>query len=196
MQTFWDHSFLDGEHVRHWEDPAPGRSLDELRTAGLLPSGQRALDLGCGGGLEALHLVALGCRVLGVDTSVAALHVAAARTPPGASVRWCRASALALPVAPESLDLVHDRGCLHCLDEPATRRRYAAEVVRVLRPGGRFVVTGSRIDDDERGLSAVDSKTLDRHFPVDAWTRLAVEEVVLDAPAGPLPALRAVLVLR
>ncbi|MEM8932568.1 MAG: class I SAM-dependent methyltransferase [Acidobacteriota bacterium] len=197
MQSFWDFSYIDGDHVEHWEDPDPGRTIDHLHAAGWLPSAGRAVDVGCGGGLDALQLATHGLDVIGLDNSVGALHVAVTRGArrPALTRRviWCRSSVLVMPLATASVDLVHDRGCFHCLDEAATRRRYATEVHRVLRAGGRWIVTGARIDDDERGVTAVDGRAIERFFPKRSWTVEHVEQLDLVAPAGSLPACRAVL---
>jgi len=54
-------------------------------------------------------------------------------------VAFVQADVLELPFAQASFDVVLDRGCLHYL-RAADRPRYAAEVWRVLCPGGRFLL--------------------------------------------------------
>ncbi|MEM9596544.1 MAG: methyltransferase domain-containing protein [Acidobacteriota bacterium] len=190
MRQLWDDAYREGEHAEHWEDPEPPQYLSELvRRSGLTP-GARCLDLGCGGGLEALHLAGLGLRVVGLDLSPAALAVARGRgggaaSPPASPPFWVTASALAVPLATESVDLVHDRGCFHLFEEPGTRHRYAAEVARVLAPGrGRLLLLGAAEDDEERGLVGVDGEAVDRFFEPLGFRIEILEPLTLRAPAG------------
>jgi SAM-dependent methyltransferase len=97
----------------------------------------RALDLGCGLGTELAHLARHGVAfTVGVDRSIAALQHAHQLHP---DVRFVQGDVLRLPFPDSTFDVALDRGCFHYL--PATDRpRYAAEVGRVLRPGGRFLL--------------------------------------------------------
>ncbi|MDA8296477.1 MAG: class I SAM-dependent methyltransferase [Actinomycetota bacterium] len=49
-----------------------------------------------------------------------------------------RADALALPLCSGAFDVARDRGVFHYL-APGDRARYAGELHRVLRPGGRLL---------------------------------------------------------
>jgi ubiquinone/menaquinone biosynthesis C-methylase UbiE len=73
---------------------------------------------------------------IGVDRSIAALQRAHHLHP---AVRFVQADVLQLPFPQASFDVVLDRGCLHYL-QAADRPRYASEVQRVLRPGGRLLL--------------------------------------------------------
>lgn len=100
-------------------------------------SGLRALDLGCGTGETARRLAArpeVG-EVIGIDPSPAALRFAG-RLPGN---RWIRGSALGVPLADTSVDIV---ACFDVFQHlpPGGDRTAAAEVARVLRPGGVAVV--------------------------------------------------------
>jgi SAM-dependent methyltransferase len=113
-----------------------------LQTAGPFRSG---LDLCCGTGVG-LRLLRPLCteRVVGLDFSRGMLEVCRQRTadaPGTARLGLLRGNALALPFDGE-FDVVVCFGAFgHILrrDEP----RFAAEVARVLRPGGRFVFVSS-----------------------------------------------------
>ena len=105
----------------------------------LLRPGGRALDVGCGLGVEAGHLAAAGWQVAGVDLSQVALASAAG----GANgAVFVRADVRRLPFHQGCFDAALDRGCFHYLD-PRDRPRYADELRRVLRPGGRLLLRAS-----------------------------------------------------
>ncbi|MET8893244.1 class I SAM-dependent methyltransferase [Streptomyces albogriseolus] len=126
-------------------DHTPFRTPDSVldaTVAALLESGpyRTGLDLCCGtgAGVDVLRQV---CRdaVTGVDFSAGMLEVARSRGRPGGpDVSWVRADARALPFGPE-FDLVVSFGALgHFL--PSELPRLFAQVHKVLRPGGRFVL--------------------------------------------------------
>ncbi|MGA5375662.1 class I SAM-dependent methyltransferase [Streptomyces griseoincarnatus] len=126
-------------------DHTPFRTPDSVldaTVAALLESGPygAGLDLCCGtgAGVDVLRQV---CRdaVTGVDFSTGMLEVARSRRrPEGPDVSWVRADARALPFGPE-FDLVVSFGALgHFL--PSELPGLFAQVHKVVRPGGRFVL--------------------------------------------------------
>jgi SAM-dependent methyltransferase len=100
-----------------WLDPAPGT---------------RALDLGAGSGALTGALLARGCQVAAVDAAPV-MVAKLARLHPAAEARTMDVARLDFPDA--SFDLVTAGFVIHLLDDPAAT---AAEVHRVLRPGGVF----------------------------------------------------------
>lgn len=115
----------------------PARFFARLRAEGWAVPGQRALDLGTGTGTVARGLAQLGLRVTGLDPSAELLAQAAelaARD--GLTVEWVegRAEATGLPAG--GFELVTAGQCWHWFDRP----RAAAEVARLLVPGGRLVI--------------------------------------------------------
>ena len=99
-----------------------------------LPPGT-ALDAACGTGRHARWLRARGHRVIAVDGSAEMLDVARAAEP---EIDWRLGDLSALPVETASVDLVVCALALtHCEDV----RGPVAELARVLRPGGRLVVS-------------------------------------------------------
>lgn len=196
FESFWDRAYRAGDHLEHWEAPSVPAELAALVSAGpalgLAPDAA-ALDVGCGSGQEAVHLAAAGMRVIAVDSSRPALELARERAATaGVSLDLRAGSAFDLPVASDSIDLALDRGCLHGI-EPEERPEYAAEIDRVLAPGGLYLLRGARDDDEEAGLFAVDQAAVDALFPAPRFTRGPVVPVVLAAPAGDLPGNLAVL---
>jgi ubiquinone/menaquinone biosynthesis C-methylase UbiE len=102
--------------------------------------GERVLDLACGTGLVAravAPLVGAGGTVVGVDVLPPMLAVARSLpAPAGASIEWREGDATALDFPESSFDLVICQQGLQFLPDRAAT---AAEVLRVLAPGGRFV---------------------------------------------------------
>ncbi|HEV8219435.1 MAG TPA: methyltransferase domain-containing protein [Streptosporangiaceae bacterium] len=147
-----DH-YEDGTY-RWWHLSGPPPELQRALAAGWLPPGGVVLDAGCGAGSEAGFLHQAGWQVAGVDLSAAALALAAASHPgPG----YLRADLRRLPFARAVFDAAVDRGCFHYL-AAADRAGYAAELRRVLRPGGRLLLRASltaegvRNDIDEQAI--------------------------------------------
>jgi SAM-dependent methyltransferase len=99
-------------------------------------AGERVLDVACGTGNAAVRAAQAGGEVVGVDLTPelfdAAQREAAAA---GVSVEWVEGDAEALPFPDESFDVVLSTfGVMF-----APRHRVAAaELARVLRPGGRL----------------------------------------------------------
>jgi 2-polyprenyl-3-methyl-5-hydroxy-6-metoxy-1,4-benzoquinol methylase len=98
--------------------------------------GERVLDLGCGDGAFAAELVAAGCEVVMVDVAREALRRARARAPSAEGVLV--AENAPLPFAEDNFDVVWAG---EVLEHVADVVGLLAEVRRVLRWGGRLLVT-------------------------------------------------------
>lgn len=109
-------------------------SLGELR------AGQTVLDLGCGAGMDSLlaaRRIGPTGKVIGVDLVEEMLAKAGrnAAAAGAAHTEFREGRAEALPVPTGSVDVVMTNGVFNlCLDKP----KVAAELFRVLRPGGRL----------------------------------------------------------
>lgn len=122
----------------HWYPGAPDEILVDLVDAGQLP-GKTVLDVGSGQGTDAIYLAGRGYQVTALDQSTGAAEVAlrqAAKA--GVSIEYIVGNALEMPFEAERFDLVVERGCFHHIGV-SDRSRYAQEIARVLKSGGRFL---------------------------------------------------------
>ena len=103
---------------------------------GEVRAGERVLDLGCGAGRFVAALRDAGAEAVGVELAEAALE-RARRNAPGADVRLVEPDG-SLPLDHASVDLVW---CSEVLEHVADTAYLLLEVRRVLRPGGRLLVT-------------------------------------------------------
>lgn len=99
--------------------------------------GRRILDAGCGSGPLAADLQGRGAAVTGFDLSPAMVELARQRLGADADLRVADLGA-ALPYGDDQFDDVVASLCLHYLEDWAGP---LAEVRRVLRPGGRLIVS-------------------------------------------------------
>lgn len=128
-------SSTSGSTSEHFDELADRyaelRVADDVEDPAAL-RGLRVLDVGCGPGTTVRHLVE--SDAVGVDASERMVEVARAA---GGEFHVGRAEAL--PFAGASFDVVLMRMVVHLVDRP----RAFLEARRVLRPGGRLVITTS-----------------------------------------------------
>jgi ubiquinone/menaquinone biosynthesis C-methylase UbiE len=114
----------------------------QLVATGAPAAGERVLDLACGSGSVARAAApALGPSgaIVGADPNPGMLAVARARgVEGGATVEWVEAPAQHLPLPDDHFDLVL---CQQGLQFVPEKEAAAAEIARVLRPGGRLALS-------------------------------------------------------
>lgn len=98
-----------------------------------LEAGCKVADLGCGSGVFTGLLLKKGYEAVGLDISAKQVEIARGKYP---SIKFFEGDVEHLPFASESLDGVLLSGVVHHLPDCS---HCAAEVFRVLKPGGHFV---------------------------------------------------------
>ena len=110
--------------------------------------GEAALDIGCGAGMDLLLLarrVGPTGEAIGVDMTDLMVERArqSAQATGLAQVEVRKGDATALPVSDRSIDVVSSNGVLNLVPE---KERAFAEILRVLRPGGRLHLADIALD--------------------------------------------------
>ena len=159
---------LWGEHVHlgHYGSPPRRRDFrrakedfvhELVRWSGLdqLPPGSRVLDVGCGiGGSARILARDYGLDVLGISISPGQIRRAQELTPQGLSCRFAVMDALALELPDASFDAVWS---VEAGPHMPDKQRYADELLRVLKPGGRLAVADwNRRDPSVRPLNRLE----------------------------------------
>ncbi len=103
-----------------------------------LVAGEHFLEIGCGAGAWLYYFYQAGMSVTGADISAGHLTVARHLMPDGTFVNC---DALSLPFADSSYDCAVAGACFEYLVEDDKPEHSFAELVRVLRPGGRAAIT-------------------------------------------------------
>jgi SAM-dependent methyltransferase len=132
-----------------WDTQVTPPEVRDLIESDELPAG-RALDLGCGTGTNCIYLAHHGWETIGVDFAPVAIR-RARRKAKRARVQ-CRfhvADVTDLSFLIEPFDLLLDIGCLHSLP-PDALERYAAEVIRLTKPAGCYMLYAFAPHPDRR----------------------------------------------
>jgi SAM-dependent methyltransferase len=126
---------------------------------------RRILEVGCGAGRVLLDLVQLGAvpgRVFGIDLLTARLAEARAVLP---HVGVAAADGQRLPFAERTFDLVFAFTAFSSILDDAVRAHMAAEVTRVLAPGGAVVWYDFWLNPGNRETRGIGRAEVRRLFP-------------------------------
>lgn len=169
--------------AEQWDDLRAGFFPQAVREKALAAAGAQAgrtaADIGAGTGFVTQALLDAGLTVFAVDQSPAMLAELRAKFPAADQQRRLHvleAAADRLPLPDASVDCAFANMLLHHVDDPA---RVVAEMARILRPGGRLVIT-------DLDLHARRELLDEQH---DRWPGFAREDVARWLEAAGLAAL-------
>lgn len=176
----------DHVHLGHYGNPPGPRDFRAAKTAfvhelvrwsGLdqLPRGSRVLDVGCGiGGSARILARDYGFDVLGISISPAQIARARSLTPPDLShCRFAVMDALAMDLADGSFDAVWS---VEAGPHMPDKQRYADELLRVLRLGGRLAVADWNQRDPADGQMSHLERWVMRQL-LDQWAHPAFASI-------------------
>jgi cyclopropane fatty-acyl-phospholipid synthase-like methyltransferase len=113
--------------------------LEQLVESGRIPPG-RAIDLGCGAGLEAIYLAKKGFDVTGVDFSATAIKMAREKArEEGVEVNIVQDDLTALQHVSGTFDFLMDYGAINDLDQ-VDRQAYVKNVLPLSHPSSQFLL--------------------------------------------------------
>jgi len=108
-------------------------------TSSLIPlEGRTLLDFGCGNGAQTLELASARCRIVAVDIDLADLLVLREAAGPAEGIFPVLYDGSNLPLPDRSVDATV---CFEVLEHVPDEGAALAEIRRVLKPGGDFVLT-------------------------------------------------------
>ena len=136
------------EYRDEWLEGVPKSSIESFAgtgnpfSMGELRTGERAVDVGCGAGMDSLiagRMVGPEGRVIGVDMTPVMLEKACAAADEAGleNVEFCQGYAEELPVPDGWADVVISNGVLNLMLDKAA---VLEEMVRVLKPDGRLQI--------------------------------------------------------
>jgi SAM-dependent methyltransferase len=160
--TQWFEHWFGEEYLDlypHRDDREAERVVALLTARGVCRPGDRVLDLACGAGRHAAAFARCGAMVVGLDLSIPLLLGARRRSP----ARLVRADMRVVPLRAGSFDVVVNLfTSFGYFDGDAEHEAVLAEVARVLRPGGGFVLDYLNAPQVRSTLVARDERAVGR----------------------------------
>ena len=194
-QTFFDAVY---------QAPAPWDIADAqpalTRLFAEYPPESPVLDVGCGSGDLAIWLAMRGLTVIGVDFAATAVAQAnekrdALEPDVARRVSFAVGDALRPSEVGREFGAVVDSGFLHLFDHDE-RDRFAAELARTLRPGGRYYLLAfaTTFDIPNTPLQVDENELRARFSRERGWRVLSCAPAEFQSRMGPVPATCACIV--
>lgn len=121
-----------------WHHKEPTTFLSEVVQSREKPG--RALDIGCGSGIDSVYLASQGWDVTSLDFIPDALTMTRTRADAaGVTLNLIEADAMTWSCPADSFDLIIDGGCLHSKKQ-SDRPKYKANILNWLAKGGDYVL--------------------------------------------------------
>lgn len=135
------HRTGDADPIEYYRVPLIGRLFAKRVTdcLSLLPEGRRVLDVGYGSGVSFLNLAEKFDEIHGIDPHAHALDVEKSFRAAGLTPRLRQGTITALPYENDTFDAAVAIS-IHEEIPPEVQARAFAEIRRVVRPGGCYVV--------------------------------------------------------
>ncbi len=142
-----------------WDEMREGYYSDDVRVGALaaaaVEAGKTAADIGAGTGFISQGLIEEGLRVIAVDQSEAILNEMKAKFDRYPAIDYRVGNAEDIPIPGETVDYAFANMCLHHVESPPDAIR---EMARILKPGGKLVIT----DADEHEFEFLREEHHDR----------------------------------
>ena len=128
--------------AQDWDDMRENFFSDEVRVTALstaaVQKGKIAADIGAGTGFISEGLIQEGLQVIAVDQSEAILKEMKRKFVDIETIDYRAGQAQNLPIPDETVDYAFANMCLHHVESPPEA---IAEMVRILKPEGKLVIT-------------------------------------------------------
>ncbi len=171
------------EVARQWDEMREEFFSDTVRERALavacVEPGKLAADIGAGTGFITEALIRAGLKVITVDQSEAMLEEMHRKFAAVEGIDYRVGEAEHLPISSESIDYVFANMYLHHVETPP---KAIAEMTRILKPGGKMVIT----DLDEHQYEFLRTEQQDRWLgfkreDIEKWFKDAgLEDVTID----------------
>ncbi len=170
--------------AQDWDDMRENFFSDEVRVTALstaaVQKGKIAADIGAGTGFISESLIRAGLQVIAVDQSEAILKEMKRKFAGIETIDYRIGQAQNLPISDATVDYAFANMCLHHVESPSEA---IAEMVRILKPAGKLVIT----DLDEHEFDFLREEHHDRWMgfkraDIVAWFQSAgLREIRIDS---------------